>query len=215
MLCVFFILPVAILALYPFKFFQKFLNLFPVRWYILHTFVDSFQGCYKDGTEPGTHDYRWFSAVFLIFRGICFSLYGVTLAGGYLSLSSLFILLVVISVVAFQPYKNRFALHFKTNTIFLVLYAMLFVVAIAIKRADIAVTDQGYLNFLYTLEGILWAVPLISIFAILLYLLFSRCTRCLRLVHILRWQRQGYVAVCGDNYSDGDAHCDRVMNPQS
>ena len=215
MLCIFVILPVAILALYPFKFFQKFLNLFPVRWYILHTFVDSFQGCYKDGTEPGTRDYRWFSAVFLAFRGICFSLYGVTLAGGYLSLSSLFILSVVISVIAFQPYKNRFALHFKTNTIFLVLYAMLFVVAIAIKRGDIAATDQGYLNFLYFLEGILWAVPLISIFAILLYLLFSSCTHCLRLVHILRWQRQGYVAVCGDNYSDGNAHCGRIMNPQS
>ena len=42
-LCVFVILPIAVLALHPFKFFQKFLNLFPVRWYILHTFVDSFR----------------------------------------------------------------------------------------------------------------------------------------------------------------------------
>ena len=58
---IFLVLPVAILALYPFGFFQKFLNLFPFRWYILHTFVDSFQGWYKDGTEPGTRDYRYFS----------------------------------------------------------------------------------------------------------------------------------------------------------
>ena len=47
---VFIILPITILALYSFTFFQKFLNCIPVRWYILHTFMDSFTGCYKDGT---------------------------------------------------------------------------------------------------------------------------------------------------------------------
>ena len=51
-LCVFVILPNVLFALYPFKLFQKFLNLFPVRWYVLHTFMDSFYGCYKDGTQP-------------------------------------------------------------------------------------------------------------------------------------------------------------------
>ena len=60
-MCLFFvILPVTTLAFYPFSFFQRFLNLFSVRWYILHTFMDAFQGCYKDGTEPGTRDCQWF-----------------------------------------------------------------------------------------------------------------------------------------------------------
>ena len=44
-------LPTLILTLYPFSLFQKFLNLFPFRWYILHTFVDSFCGCYKNGNS--------------------------------------------------------------------------------------------------------------------------------------------------------------------
>ena len=35
---------------------------------MLHVFMDSFQGCYKDGTEPGTRDCRWFSAVPFIIR---------------------------------------------------------------------------------------------------------------------------------------------------
>ena len=43
--------PVLLLTLYPFRWFQK---LLPGHWYILHTFMDSFQGCYKDGMEPGT-----------------------------------------------------------------------------------------------------------------------------------------------------------------
>ena len=35
------ILPMLLLSLYPFRCFQKFLNLLSVCWYILHTFVDS------------------------------------------------------------------------------------------------------------------------------------------------------------------------------
>ena len=52
-LVTFVILPTLVLTLYPFQFFHKFLSLFPLRWHFLHAFVDSFQGCYKDGTEPG------------------------------------------------------------------------------------------------------------------------------------------------------------------
>ena len=29
---------------------------FPTQWHFLHAFVNSFQGSYKDGTEPGTYD---------------------------------------------------------------------------------------------------------------------------------------------------------------
>ena len=62
------ILPLLLLILYPFRWFQKFLNLFPFRWYILHTFMDTFQGCYKDGTEPGTRDCRWFASIYFVLR---------------------------------------------------------------------------------------------------------------------------------------------------
>ena len=50
-LIIFVLLPILILLLYPCNWFQRFLNVFPVNWQVLHTFVDSFQGCYKDGTE--------------------------------------------------------------------------------------------------------------------------------------------------------------------
>ncbi len=58
--------PMITFALYPFQFFQKFLYLIPINWHFLHAFVDSFQGCYKDGTEPGTFDCHWFSATKLV-----------------------------------------------------------------------------------------------------------------------------------------------------
>ena len=49
----FVILPTLLLIVYPFHWFQKLINVFPFRWCILHTFMDIFQGCYKDGTGQG------------------------------------------------------------------------------------------------------------------------------------------------------------------
>ena len=40
-------LPVLLLVLYPFRCFQKLLNLFSFRWYILHTFVEEFKAATK------------------------------------------------------------------------------------------------------------------------------------------------------------------------
>ena len=69
---VFIVLPAMLFLLYPFVWFQKCLNLFPARWYILHTFMDIFQGCYKDGTPQGTRDYRWFAFIFFISRVLAY-----------------------------------------------------------------------------------------------------------------------------------------------
>ena len=50
-LLVFTVLPILLLCLYPCRCFQKFLNSCHLRSQALHTFMDAFQGCYKDGTK--------------------------------------------------------------------------------------------------------------------------------------------------------------------
>ena len=45
--------------------------------------LDSFQGCYKDGTELGTRDYRWFSAVYLALRCFAIVVYSISTDGIY------------------------------------------------------------------------------------------------------------------------------------
>ena len=82
LLSFFVVVPNVILLLYPFQFFQKFLTLFSINWYSLRIYVDSFQGCncYKDGTEPGAFDGRWFSALMLFTRSIYFIIYVLTLS---------------------------------------------------------------------------------------------------------------------------------------
>ena len=47
-------IPTLILFLYPFRLFQKCLSFIPFNWHFLYAFVNSFQDCYKDGTEPRT-----------------------------------------------------------------------------------------------------------------------------------------------------------------
>ena len=80
-LTVFVCVPTAVFFLYPFQFFQKILSFFPVNWYFLRVFVDAYQGGYKDGTQPGTFDCRWFSGVVILFsRPLMFIIYGTTLS---------------------------------------------------------------------------------------------------------------------------------------
>ena len=95
--------PTIIFILYPCQFFQKFLSLFPINWHFLHAFVDSFQGCYKDGTEPGTHDCRWFSLPMLLVWPILFTIYSLTLSVMFFAYSLIILLIAMINI---QPLKR-------------------------------------------------------------------------------------------------------------
>ena len=63
--CTVLLVPGIILLLYPCLCFQRCLNRFHLRSLTLHTFVDAFQGCYKDGTN-GTRDCHYFAALQLV-----------------------------------------------------------------------------------------------------------------------------------------------------
>ena len=198
MLCVFVILPTITLALYPFRFFQKFLNLFPFRWYILHTFVDSFQGCYKDGTEPGTHDCRWFSAAYLVLRCVCFLLYGMTLNSTFFPSFILFMFSFILLLVLVQPYKTSASGHLTTNIVFLIIISMFFE---ALSR----VTSRAN-PFFFVLAICLSSIPLVYIVVLIFHSIFYR--KLFLLVSRFRSWFRGYEVL------GASVDCDRVTNPQ-
>ena len=101
----FVIIPSIILILYPCRLFQKFLSLFPINWHFLHAFVDSFQGSYKNGTEPGTFDCRSFSSAFLLIRPVMFIIYGFTLSTMYFVYAPIALLIFLIAMINIQPLK--------------------------------------------------------------------------------------------------------------
>ena len=76
-LVLFIAMPFFPILLYPFRICQFCLNLLSYRWQIiLRSFVDTFQGCYKNGTESGSWDCRWFAVLphfsqFVAFLVLC------------------------------------------------------------------------------------------------------------------------------------------------
>ena len=68
MIITFGIFPILLLLFYPTRLFQKCLRTFRCRaTHCVHIFVDTYQGCLKDGTN-GTRDYRIVPAVYLVLR---------------------------------------------------------------------------------------------------------------------------------------------------
>ena len=103
---IFTILPILLLCLYPCQCFQKLLNSCRLRCTVLHTFMDAFQGCYKNRTD-GSYDRRWFSAVYLITR---IALHIVTARTHEIIQLLLFITFLLIVIAIFtgvvRPYKS-------------------------------------------------------------------------------------------------------------
>ena len=65
---VFVVFPTLLLILYPTRIFRRCIICCRFRrWHALHTFMEAFQGQYKDGTK-GTRDFRIVSALYLVFR---------------------------------------------------------------------------------------------------------------------------------------------------
>ena len=209
MLCVFVILPIAVLALYPFNFFHKFLNLFPFRWYILHTFVDSFQGCYKDGTEPGTRDCRWFSVIHFISR--IFLLYLFTATGTMLTLLIFSLLLMIFSilVMGLKPFKSQ---HNLLNAAFLQLFAFTCLCLLGIDLAAIK---------FYRLVIVFTVLFIMSICVPLLYGMALVCLWVSRNRHIFLYPVRRVKALCrGYEEVQGvedevDRFSDRIENPNA
>ena len=55
--------------------------------------MDSFQSCYKDGTEPGTRDYRWFAGIPLVGRALLVLTYAAILESGFMPIATVVVIL--------------------------------------------------------------------------------------------------------------------------
>ena len=134
-LIIFNITPFLLLLLYPMKWFHRCLNHFQLSHLALHTFVDSFAGCYKDGTEPETRDCRYFAALFLLLRilisVVFLAVRAVTAYGWTGMILAAFTILVLIA----QPYRSKYNIY---NTVTAVMFGFMILVMMGIMNANIA-----------------------------------------------------------------------------
>ena len=111
------LIPLLLLFLYPLRSFQTFLNNHHWQCSTLHIFADTFQGCYKNGTN-GTRDYRWFAGLHLLLRFIVICFFDLS---NYYNINAVFMTLTVsfymflLSIL--QPYKKMF--HMKIDLVLL------------------------------------------------------------------------------------------------
>ena len=129
-LMLFVIAPTAMLILYPFQFFQKFLSLFPFNWHFLRAFVDAYQGCYKDGTDAGTLDCRWFASLALIIQLILLLIWSSTLSIIFFAYAIIALTIYLIALINIQPFKSAPASYPSTDTVFITLLSLCYVAAI-------------------------------------------------------------------------------------
>ena len=115
-LLVFTFLPILLLCLYPCRCFQRLLNRCHCNSPALHYFMDSFQGCFKDGTN-GTKDCRYFSALYLIIRIAMFLGFVITNNTFSTFYQTVTLLGMIVLLTCFQPYRNT--LYTKLDVFFL------------------------------------------------------------------------------------------------
>ena len=205
-MCLFFvILPVTTLALYPFTFFQRFLNLFPVRWYILHTFMDTFQSCYKNGTQPGSRDCRWFSSVHFICYFLIIIQYAFTFNIISFVIAALILMFYAILIMAVQPYKCSLSHLNFINALFMFGLSSLFI-SIAGHTLTF-VFDHQSVYFFYILSIMIGCSFYTLYFCYVLYRIFKSRHLCFTLLHRMRAWRRGYTMI-------PDSHNSSLENPE-
>jgi hypothetical protein len=119
--------PMLLLTIYPCKCFQQFLSIFGVNWHCLHTFIDSFQGCFKDGTDQGTYDLRWMSAYGLFIRLTLLLLFTIVQSGMYSVYASIVLASLIIILINVEPYKKSVAYLIKNDAAFLMLLTLVYI----------------------------------------------------------------------------------------
>ena len=155
--------PFLILVVYPCKLFHKCLNRTPLNWNTLHIFMDTFQGSYKNGTKPNSHDYRWFSALFFGGRMILCFIYVSTYNSMYFIFASMEIVVIVLLVVVLKPFRTSVRRYSYSTTMFLMLLSLFYVTLVGL---DIA----SFKNTTYMVE-IFYAASVISTLIPIIHLL--------------------------------------------
>ena len=166
------IVPTLLLLLYPFRWFQRVLACIKLQGPLLQAVMDSFQGYYKDGTEPGTCDYRWAAALPLVVRIPAFCLSAIMMDSSFFPWATNVIFIALLLLVIIQPYKASVAHYTKIDVFFIGTLIIFFTLVDSKNLAGlIHQSIRGVSVVLQTLSAV---VPLIYMVCITIYWIFTR-----------------------------------------
>ncbi len=158
-------LPPLLLLVYPLRLIQRLSNWFGCKKTCckintggrMQMFLDTFQGCFKDGTN-GTRDYRYFAGVYFILRILFFTLYAYT--GMWIRqyfIQQLFCTVAVLLFAVFRPYKKDFY-----NNLDATIFGVLALInAVSMYNIYFTSLDQPASKWAFAIQYILIFCPLV------------------------------------------------------
>lgn len=156
----FHILSIVMLLLYPMNCFQRCLRCCHLRCHAIMTFMDAFQGYYKNGTE-GTRDCRYFAAIYLIARIVLFVASAMTMTPYIFPVASLLLAILATFTALIQPYKANYAKYNILDPILILVCSIWFSSVGCVNIAEIQ--DTRYLMVSFVFSFIVGISPLVYI----------------------------------------------------
>ena len=194
----FVLLPVLILLLYPFRLCQQGINIIlPSRWQVLlHTFVDSFQGCYKNGTEPGTRDCRWFPAIIIIARFIVLLMYAGSLNSVSLPLTSMVFVVSALIVITVDPFR----VHSLSSilAVYMIFSATFHVFGTWLAEIEYR-TPPAAINLLYSVAALVTILPILHNTTLIFCWIIRHRKFGVKCIRIMCAWKQGYISLTSTN----------------
>ena len=191
-----------ILFIYPLKHIQKVIHHFHWRNNNMVAFMDSFQGCYKDGTN-GTRDLRSFSAVYFLFRIIILA---VTISSNdqitERILQLLCALTLILLLVIFRPYKTDVYNKLDIMTMSLMVYISAYSIA-----HDNSVRKLMFPSICLFLA---LSIPLFYMTSYTAYHIILKCKQNKKRYTEQSLHSQNYAST-----SDHDTVPDRILHPEN
>ena len=167
--------PIVILILYSNLFCQKSLTLFPHRWQIsFHTFMDSFQGFYKDGTEPDGRDCRWYAPILPISRLLLMVVYGFTLDSAFFQYGAILFTVIVLITITADPFKAHLKHLSSSLSVFILFIAVFYVCAIGVDMA-VRKNDSTTTYVLFGFMVAICSMPLFYISVLVFQWIIQHC----------------------------------------
>ena len=172
-LLTFIAVPPIVLIFSQAAFFQRCLTRCRMNSQVLRTFVETFQGCYKDGTN-GTRDCRYFAGLYFIFR-IAVALSFGTVPHAMIG-SALLYWCTALLFALVQPYKVHLY-----NVVDAVIFALMGTIYILIMFIMVTIELNGRPStFLLILTDVLYSLPLLYFVLFTVCWLLNRKTSCIR-----------------------------------
>ena len=177
-LLTFTLLPMLLLFIYPCSCFQVCLNRTGCSCQLLHTFMDTFQGHYKNGTN-GTRNLRFFSGLYLLLRVVVYASTVLSYQFGSYAYTTVFIAVLSVSVALARPYKKY--IYNVIDSCFLLVTALLYVILVPLAFGEAHKTQISLspLIYLSVLTFLVYFVMILLFRSKLMCLhLFSWCRHC-------------------------------------